>query len=437
MTWLASFIWNPFLSLIYLEIGFLLLIVTRGLSWRGALSVRRWWPNVTSAGLDKHHIDHKSAFIAALATSIGVGNLAGVGTAIHLGGPGALFWMWMSALAGTAFRMCSAYFAIISNEKKDPRLFATPMSYMERFLPRSWAKLSMVLAGLILVKGLVTANIIQANSVAHAVTNQLGVPTLLVAVVLCFLVGVVVVGGIQSIVRFSTTIAPWMLLLYVVMGLIILLGSPLRTLEALGLVFHYAFQPYSVAGGLIGYTVMQAIQYGVSRGVFSHGSGIGIAPFLQGANTDHPARGAFLAALVPFIDTIIICSITGLVVLSVGDWREITGAYLTVSAFSTALGGIGQLVVLVSLILFAFTTMISWAHFSERCFVYLGGRNVMFYRWFFSAVTFCGPFFPVAFIWSVGDVLIGLMLIVHLVPLTYITLINLTSLRKKLSLFLD
>ena len=431
---IAAWIWNPFLSLIYIEIGLLFLILTRGISLRRSLSMLlKIWRERHIKHSKAHHISHMSAFIAALAAGIGVGNLAGVGTAIHLGGPGALFWIWVSSLAGASFRMCSAYFSIKYGEKeKNSPLFATPMSYLVKFTGRSWPRLAPMLAALILFQGLVSANLIQANSVAHAVTNQLDFSEFLVAFFLFAAVAFVVVGGLRSIVDFSVLIAPWMILAYVIGGLLVLLSHPLDSLDAIRWVLQSAFHPYSIGGGIIGYSMMQAMQFGVSRGVFSHFSGLGIAPFFHGANNDHPARGAFLAALVPLVDGLVVCSITGLVILSMGDWQTLTGAYLTVTSFQMGLGDTGRVLVFVCLGLFAFTTIISWAHFSERCFEYLGGRNVIAYRWFFAAITFCGPFFPVAFIWSLADVIIGLILIVHLLPLTYILIKTRHSLMKTL-----
>ncbi|MBF0590355.1 MAG: sodium:alanine symporter family protein [Magnetococcales bacterium] len=426
MDWLAAWIWNPFLSLIYLEIGFLLLVMTRAVSWRRSISMMKslWWEKPsTDAPRDDRTISHRKAFIAALAASIGVGNLAGVGTAIHLGGPGALFWIWMSALFGASFRMCSTYLAI-RHQPKDPSspLFATPMAYMVKFISPRWPRVAPLLAGLILFQGLVSANLIQANSVSHAVTNELGFSALAVAMLLFGAVAIVVVGGIRSIVEFSVAFAPWMIIIYVIASLTILFLDLHATFDALVMVFRYAWSPYSFAGGVAGFTVMQAIQFGVSRGVFSHFSGMGVAPFLQSANTDHPAKGAYMAALAPLVDGLLVCTMTGLVILSKGHWPDLTGAYLTVISFQDGLGGVGRVVVMLSLGLFAYTTIISWAHFSERCYVYLGGKNTRAYRWFFAGITFCGPFFPVAFIWSMADVVIGLMLIVHLVPLTYIVL---------------
>lgn len=426
MDWLASWIWNPVLSFVYIEIGLLFLYLTKGVAWRKPFRFINTIVAKPTCVTTSNFIPHSHAFLTALAASVGVGNVAGVGTALHLGGPGALFWIWMSAIVGNSFRMCATYMAI-KHGPTDPNSpsFATPMAYLDKFLPAPWRWISATLAGLILIKGLVTANLIQANSVAHALTNEFGTSNLVVAVMLMVAVAIVIIGGLKSIVKYCIIVAPWMLIAYIGCGMTILILNPLQTIDAILLVFQHAFQPFAIAGGVIGYGTMQAMQFGISRGVFSHNSGMGIAPFLHGANRDNPIIGAKLAALVPLVDTLIICSITGLVILSLGQWQELTGAFLTASTFESALGYTGKIVVIACLIIFAFTTMINWAHFSERCFQYLGGKNVIAFRWFFTLVTFLGPFFPVALIWSTGDVLIGLIIILHLLSLTYILLKNL------------
>ena len=425
METLASLLWNPLLALIYLELGVLFLVVTRAAAWRRMFGeVRAVLSNGRGTGQQSDgNIPHYQAFFATLAASVGVGNLAGVGTAIHLGGPGALFWMWISALLGMSLRMSSAYWAVKLARRGDRAdLFASPMLYMVSLLGERWKWLASGLALLLLIKGVVTANLIQANSVAHAISGEIGVSNLLVATLLGTAVVVVVVGGYKSVLRVSTTIAPWMILGYLLGGWTILLFQPTKTLEALGSVFYYAFEPYSIIGGVTGYAVLEALQYGISRGIFSHGSGIGITPFWQGANRDHPSRSAFMAAAVSVVDTLVICTTTGLVVLTAGKWLDLTGAYLTVTSFADFLGTGGRVLVTACLVTFAYTTIINWAHFAERCFEYLGGTEIGRFRLFFAGATFVGPFLPLRPLWAMGDVLIGLMLICHLLPLTYIVI---------------
>jgi len=428
----AEWIWNPFLSLYYLEMGVIFLVMT------SAIACRKGWKNFISIWKDTSDsqttsISHRKAFLSSLAATVGVGNLAGVATAIHLGGPGALFWMWVSAVFGMSFRLVSTYLTVKHQPKDTNALtFGTPMNYLEKFCKGSWSWVPSLMAVLILIKGNMAANIIQSNSVAQAIHSELGVPLFVVAIILSGAVSLVIVGGMKRIVEVSAAIAPWMVLAYLAAGGYILLSDPLHTLKSLGSVFYYAFSPYAAMGGVAGFTIMQAMQFGVSRGVFSHASGIGVAPFLQGANRDHPARGAYMAAFTPVVDTLLICTVTGLVILSQDQWHNLTGAYLTAHTFYLSIGGIGTYLVSFCLIVFAFTTIIGWAYYSEKCFLYLGGKNIHAYRWFFVAVTFSGPFLTVQFVWSMGDILIASLLLVHLLPLTYILCSQISVISKDL-----
>ncbi len=370
-------------------------------------------------------ISHKKAFLTVVATTVGIGNIAGVGTAIHLGGPGALFWMWVSALFGMFFRMASTYMAIkLRPADGKSSSFATPMVYLEKYMKGRWSFIPSLVAGLILVQGVVLYNLVQANSVAHAIHNRFGVPNPVIALLITFCVGAVVLGGLKKIVNYCSTVAPVAIGLYAITGFIILVLHPFQTASALGQVFSCAFMPYSVVGGVAGYGVLQAMQFGVSRGVFSHMSGMGTSAFLQAANKEAPAEGAFMSAMTPFVDTIIICSITGLVILSTPNWKTQTGAHLTAACFEAGLGFIGQIVVIVSLIIFALTTIFAFAHIAERCFEYLGGKNFFHYRIVFLVVVFLGPLLDLQFVWSLSDIIIAAILIFHMIPLLYITIKN-------------
>ncbi len=418
---LAGWVWNPFLSYLYLLIGLLVLLLTGAVAFRGMFrSGRKLFSSSTQDGVDAHHrqVSPVRGFITALASSVGVGNVAGVATALHLGGPGALFWIWVSALVGMSFRMSSTWLTQrYQPDNPDDRAYATPMAYLERFYTDSWRWVPVSIALLLLIKGFVTANLIQSNSVANALENEFSSGHLIVAILMAGAVALVILGGVKKIVSYSVQVSPIMLALYLGTGLLILLSHPDKTLQALAEVFEYAFSPYSAVGGVAGYTLMQSIQYGISRGIFSHGSGLGIAPFLQAANQGNDRQSALLAALVPLVDSLVICSVTGLVVLSSGLWQEWNGAFLTTVAFEQSLGETGRVLVVLSLVLFAFTTVVNWAYYAERCFEYLGGTAMTRFRLIFVAVTFCGPFFPVKPIWFLGDLLIAAILLIHLFPL--------------------
>jgi AGCS family alanine or glycine:cation symporter len=421
---LAGWVWNPFLSYLYLLVGLLILLLTGGVAFRG---IYRSGFGLLRSPAEQDNGDHHRqvspvrAFVSALASSVGVGNVAGVATALHLGGPGALFWIWVSALLGMSLRMGSTWLALrYQPESPDHRAYATPMAYLERFYSDSWRWIPLAIALLLLIKGFVTANLIQSNSVANALNNEFAAGHLVVAILMAAAVALVILGGAKRIVNYSVQVSPIMLALYLGTGLLILLSHPAKTAQAIGQVFEFAFSPYSALGGLAGYTVMQSIQYGMSRGIFSHGSGLGIAPFLQAANQGDSRQSALLAALVPVVDSLLICSITGLVVLSSGLWQEWNGAYLTTLAFEQSLGETGRVLVVLSLVLFAFTTVVNWAYYAERCFEYLGGVSLLRFRLVFVAVTFCGPLFPVKPIWYLGDLLIAAILLLHLFPLLHL-----------------
>lgn len=280
---------------------------------------------------------------------------------------------------------------------------------------------------------MVLYNLVQANSVAHAVHNRFGVPNSVIAVLLTVCVGLVILGGLTKIVNYCSTIAPVAIVVYVLTGLLVLISHPGQAINALGQVFSYAFVPSSVVGGVAGYTVLQAMQFGVSRGIFSHMSGMGTSAFLQAANKDTPAKGAFMSAMAPFVDTIIICTITGLVILSGDSWKHQTGAYLTASSFEAGLGFFGQIVVVASLVIFALTTILGFAHIAERCFKYLGGVNFFYYRIFFLVVIFLAPFLDLRFVWSLSDIIIAMIIIFHLIPLLFITIRNREKMCKDLN----
>jgi AGCS family alanine or glycine:cation symporter len=433
---LAKWIWDPLLCFIYLEIGIIFICRTRGIAWTKSLPVFFKIFRSDHSISTNRTVSHRKAFLTNVAATVGIGNIAGVGTAIHLGGPGALFWMWVSALFGMFFRMASTYMAIkMQPADVNSTSFATPMSYLEKHMLGRWRFIPKLVAGLLLVQGVVLYNMVQANSLAHAVHNRFDVPNLLISFLLTLCVGIVVLGGLKKIVDYSSVIAPLVNALYVASGMLVLLFHPLQTLDALSQVFVYAFKPYSIAGGIAGYTILQGMQFGVSRGVFSHMSGMGVGTFLQAANKDTPAAGAFMAAITPFVDTIIICTISGLVILSGPYWEHQTGAYLTAISFESWLGFTGQIIVVISLIVFAFTTIIGCAHISEKCFMYLGGKDSLKFRIALLVFTAIGPFLDLRFVWSLSDIIIATIVVFHLIPLLYITIKNSTKMHKDLQAF--
>ena len=443
MEQLVAALWNPLLTFLYLEVGVVVLLLTRFTPWRkiGNFALTELQQLLKpkksvspSATPHQREVSSHFAFITALSSTVGVGNLAGVSTAIHLGGPGALFWMWVSALVGMSFRMGSTWLSIhYQPDTPDHPSWSTPMSYLDPLFKgsRLWSWLPAAVAVAILMTGLF-ANSIQTNSVAHALRNEIGISTLLVAIVMALLVATVILSGLQRIVQMSIRIMPWIVLLYLSAALLILISHPAETMNQLLYVFESAFSPAPIAGGIAGYTILQAMQFGVSRGVFSHGSGLGFAPFLHAANRESARKNILYAALVPAIDTLVICTITGLVVLSGGYWIEFNGAYLTALSFENFFGSGGKWIVVVALSLFAFTTIINWSYFAERCYLYLGGGNARYFQYLFIGVTFMGPLIPVRLIWSMADLVIALLLILHLPALLYLMIRHLKPMMAEL-----
>ncbi|MBF0430490.1 MAG: sodium:alanine symporter family protein [Fibrobacteria bacterium] len=426
------------MCILYIELGVVFLYLTRAITWKKSLPVFLDIFKHDKSVSGERLVSHKKAFLSSVAATVGIGNIAGVGTAIHLGGPGALFWMWVSAMFGMIFRMCSTYMALkLRPESSKAPTFATPMVYLEKYMKGIWSFIPPLVAGLILVQGVVLYNMVQANALAHAVHNRFHVPNAIIAVFITLAIAMVILGGLKKIVDYCSALAPFVIVIYVLTGLAVLLFNPLSAVSALGEVFHHAFLPYSIVGGVTGYTVLQAMQFGVSRGVFSHMSGMGTSPFYQAANNDSPAKGAFMAAVTPFVDTIIICSVTGLVILSVPNWQHQTGAHLTAAAYEAGIGFSGQIIVVVSLILFALTTIAGFAHIAERCYRYLGGSNLYYFRLVFLAVTFSGPFLHIGFVWSLSDIIIAALIVFHLIPLLYITLLNRKVMVKDLQALAD
>ena len=279
---IAKLLWNPFLCFFYISVGALFLYFTNALAWRKSFKIFAGIFRNDKSKYNDNVISHTKAFLSTIAATTGVGNLAGVGTAIHLGGPGALFWMWVSALIGMSFRLASTYFAVKFRPKDTKSLaFATPMTYLQKACTGSWRFVTPLIAGLIFIQGIVLSNLVQANSLAHALHKQFNIPKVAIAIVLTIFVAFVILGGLKRIVDYSSAVAPWMILFYVLAGVFILISDPLRTLNALKEVFTFAFNPVSMVGGFTGYTVLQAMQFGISRGVFSHGSGLGRVLFCR------------------------------------------------------------------------------------------------------------------------------------------------------------
>lgn len=365
------------------------------------------------------------ALATALAATIGTGNIVGVATAIHTGGPGALFWMWLIALFGMATKYAECLLALKFRTKdRDGFIAGGPMYYIELGMGARWkwlAKLFAFFGVLVALFGIGTFP--QVNGISSALADTFQLPVIGTAVVLTLLVAAIVLGGVQRISKMATVIVPFMAIAYVLVSLIILLLNAEKVPAALRLIVEAAFNPQSALGGVVGFGVMQAIQSGVARGIFSNESGLGSAPIAAAAaQTKEPVRQGLISMTGTFLDTIIVCTMTGLVIVLTGAWQGAArGAEMTNLAFSQGMGSnLGAIIVTLGLVFFAFTTILGWCYYGERCFVYLtGGRTkgIKFYRVAFILLVGLAPFLKLDTIWTLADIMNGLMAFPNLIAL--------------------
>ena len=371
-----------------------------------------------------------NALMTALSATVGTGNIAGVATAIALGGPGAIFYMWLIALFGMATKYAEAVCAVTYREvDATGKYVGGPMYYLRNgvgeFAPElgKWLGLAFAVFGAVAAFGI--GNAVQVNSMAAALDNSFGLPKWMTGVVVAVLVGVVVIGGIRRIGDVAGKLVPAMIVLYLGAALLILAINITAIPEAIGLIFTHAFTPAAATGGFAGAAVAAAIRFGVARGVFSNESGLGSAAIAHAAaQTNSPVRQGIIAMLGTFIDTIVVCTMTALVILTSGAWTMtgsdgggLTGAVLTSTGFQASMAG-GQYIVTIALAVFAFTTILGWSYYGERCWQYLfKEKSLVIYRalWVAAALAFANV--KVDLVWNLADTLNGLMAVPNLIGL--------------------
>lgn len=365
------------------------------------------------------------ALATALAATIGTGNIVGVATAIQAGGPGALFWMWLIALFGMTTKYAECLLAIkFRGKDKDGYVAGGPMYYIEMGMGKNWKWLAKLFATFgVLVALFGTGSFPQVNGISSALNDTFDVPVSVTAVVLTIIVAAIILGGVKRISKIAGVIVPFMAVAYVTASLYILISNAEKLPATLAFIIEAAFSPQSALGGVLGFTVMQAIQSGISRGIFSNESGLGSAPIAAAAaHTKEPVRQGLISMTGTFLDTIIVCTMTGLVIVLTGAWQgSAKGAEITNLAFTQGMfSSIGAVVVTISLIFFAFTTILGWCYYGERCFVYLVGgrtRGIKLYRITFIIVIAIAPFIKLETIWTLADIFNGLMAFPNLIAL--------------------
>jgi len=416
---ISSVIWVPGLMVVLLGIGIYYTIRL------GFIQIREFFHGwkITLGFFEnpkhKGEIKHFQALSTALSATVGTGNIAGVATAIALGGPGAVLWMWLTGLFGMALKYASCVLALkFRIIEEDGTVAGGPMYYLERGLKAKW--LAIIFALCTSFTALVIGNTVQSNSVADVFNSSLNIPHLLTGLVMGGLVWLVIVGGIKRIAGVTQVIAPVMCIVYVLGAIYALLVNADKIIPSFQLIFRYAFTPMAAAGGFAGSLVLNTMRMGIARGLFSNEAGLGSAPIAHAAAKENePVRQGLVAMLGPFIDTLVICTLTALVIIVTGAWQSgLNGATLTASAFSSSMSRGGDLVVGFGLVFFALSTIIAWSYYGDRCVHYIFGQKaVRPYRWIYCLLIPLGAVIKLELIWNIADIANAFMALPNLVGL--------------------
>ena len=423
-----NIVWGPVMLVLLVGTGIWLTLILRGLQF-GMLfyalkQAFRPHPKKDDGSDHEGDVSHFGALMTALSATIGTGNIVGAATAVVTGGPGAVFWMWITAIFGMATKYGEGVLAVkyrVTNSKGE--MSGGPMYYIENGLGKKWKWLAFLFAFFGVMASFGIGSTVQANSVAQAVHSSFGIDTWITGVVLTLITAFVVLGGIQSISRVSSVVVPFMAVLYIVGGLVVIAMHFDLLLPALKVIMNDAFSGQAVAGGVVG----TVIRYGVARGVFSNEAGMGSAPIAAAAaKTDHPVRQALVSMTGTFLDTIIVCSITG-IVLVMGILQSnggafavptLKGAALTTATFDAMLSGYGGWVVTIGLIFFAYSTTLGWCYYGEKCATYVfGDKSVPMYRVIYVATVMLGTVLSMDMVWAAADTFNGLMAVPNLIAL--------------------
>lgn len=421
LTEIRDQIWGIPLIVLLVGTGIFLTYRLKGLQIRGLFySLYLAFIKRKEDDQEKGDISHFQALMTALAATVGTGNIVGVAIAISTGGPGALFWMWITGIFGMATKYSEAVLAIKFREKDEfGTMSGGPMYYISKGLGWKWLGVMFAVFASIAAFGI--GNMVQSNSIAEAANGWIGIPNWVTGIILATFTAMVVLGGIKSIARATQIIVPLMIIVYITGASIILIMKITAIPKIFVLIFESAFTPTAAFGGFLGATVMHTIRMGVSKGVFSNESGLGSAPIAAAAaKTPNPVKQALVSMTQTFIDTLVVCTMTGLVILSSGLWTSgHTGATLTSISFASFLpGGFGEFIVTISLMFFAYSTILGWCYYGEKSIEYLfSEKAVKAYRIIFVIFVAVGTMLKLETVWRVSDIMNGLMAFPNLVGL--------------------
>jgi AGCS family alanine or glycine:cation symporter len=414
-----GFVWGPVMLVFLVGTGVLLTLRLGGIQVRRLPQSLRLVLSGRKGSGAEGDISSFQALTTALAATIGTGNIAGVATALYLGGPGAIFWMWVCAVFGMATKYAEAVLAVhFRHHLPDGTMQGGPMRYISEGLGLPWLGMLFAVMGSIAAFGI--GSMVQSNSVAVALDATFAIPPLATGISLGLLCALVILGGIRRIGRVTEKLVPVMALVYVAAATIALVLNIEAVPGALQMIFTHAFTPAAGSGGFAGATVAMAIRFGVARGVFSNEAGLGSAPIAHAAaRTDSPVRQGLVAMTGVFFDTIIVCSLTALVILTSGVWDSgERSSALTAAAFESAIPGFGAIFVTIGLVVFAYSTMLGWAYYGEQCIEYVFGLKARTpYRCLFCLVIAWGALQKIGFVWDISDTMNGAMAIPNLIGL--------------------
>ncbi|HEX7762218.1 MAG TPA: sodium:alanine symporter family protein [Cellvibrio sp.] len=419
---LNDLVWGVPMLVLILGTGMFLMVMLKGMPiLRIALGFRLMWRGRAKDASSSGHVSPFQALMTGLSATVGTGNIAGVATAIFLGGPGALFWMWCTALVGMATKYSEIVLAVHYRDvDANGECSGGPMYAIKNGLGRSWHWLGFVFAVFGGLAGFGIGNMVQSNSMAEVIKTTFGVEHWITGAITTAIVALVILGGIKRIAKVASSLVPFMCIGYIVMSVVVLVLYASQLPAAFGLIFTHAFTPVAATGGFAGAAVMMAIQYGVARGIFSNEAGLGTAGIAQAAAaTNSPVRSGLIGMIGTFIDTIVICTMTGLVIVCTGVWDGgERGASLSSAAFEFALPGVGSYLLALALIIFTFTTILGWSYYGERCWMYLVGKKAILpFRVLWVLAVFGGAVFQLDFVWLLADTLNALMAIPNLISL--------------------
>ncbi|RJP84174.1 MAG: sodium:alanine symporter family protein [Desulfobacteraceae bacterium] len=413
---LSGWVWGPPMLALLVGTGLYLTILLRGMQFRVLPQALRliWHKEASSDG----DISHFAALMTALAATVGIGNIVGVATAISFGGPGAVFWMWMTGLVGMATKYSEAVLAVKYREKGRYGMRGGPMYYLAK--GANLPKLAWLFAVFTALATFGIGNMTQANAVATIFKSTFNVEPWLTGTVLMTMTGLVILGGIRSIGRFTSLLVPFMIIGYVGAALVVLALHVREIPHAFYLIFSHAFSPSAATGGFAGAGVAAAMRFGIARGVFSNESGLGSAPIAAAAAmTSDPVKQALVSMTQTFIDTLVVCTMTAVVILTAPDWiKGVAAGELTSASFGSTLGHAGVMIVALATALFAFSTLIGWNYYGEKAIEYLAGPEAIRpYRVVFVCMVVVGAMMKLEFVWNFSDLMNGMMAIPNIIGL--------------------